>query len=194
MTTANKLSLFLLAGVFLLSGCWNPFHPALEDDSTAEIHNRTPLELLNNLQRAYNERNIDIYKTLLAPDFRFELISSEVSQIGIDVNDDGIPDSWWGYDQEVAFTANLFTNGSSDGTRPEPDQLDLRLTIPPEENWESDPELGHETWIVIPCGFNLSLTYLESNTALTATGLARFYLKPASNRWYIAIWRDESNL
>lgn len=194
MTTCNKLSLFLLAGMLLLAGCWNPFRPPLEDDSSAGIQNRTPLELLNNLQRAYSERNIEIYKGLLAPDFRFELISAEVNQIGLDVNDDGIADSWWGYDQEVEFTANLFTNGSSDGTRPPPDDLVLRLTIPPEENWETDPELGHETWVVIPCGFNLSLTYLESGTALTANGLARFYLKPVANRWYIAIWRDESNL
>jgi hypothetical protein len=29
---------------------------------------------------------------------------------------------------------------------------------------------------------------------LTSNGVARFYLKPIDNRWYIAIWRDESNI
>lgn len=193
MTTSSKL-LLLLACALLLAGCWNPFRPPLQDESAAEIRNRTPLELLNNLERAYSERNIEIFKSLLAPDFRFELISTEVSQIGIDVNGDSILDSWWGYEQEVEYTRNLFTDGSSDGSHLPPDELQLRLTVPPEEIWEPDPELGHESWVVIPCGFSLILTYHSTNSALTANGVARFYLKPVANRWYIAIWRDESNL
>lgn len=195
MITRNRLPLlFLLTASLLLLSCRNPFRPHLVDNSHDTVHNRTPVELLDNLERSYRERNINIFKSLLDPDFRFELIASEVSQIGIDVNDDGIRDSWWGYEEEVQFTANLFSNGSSDGTTPPPDDLDLRLQIPPEENWENDPELGHEDWIVVPCLFNLTLTYISTNSAIAASGVARFYLKPANNRWYIAIWRDESNL
>ncbi|NLH92948.1 MAG: hypothetical protein GX466_01830 [Candidatus Cloacimonetes bacterium] len=66
--------------------------------------------------------------------------------------------------------------------------------MPPEANWEKDPELGHEDWVVIPTPFDLKLSFYASNSMLTASGVARFYLKPANNRWYIAIWRDESNL
>jgi hypothetical protein len=195
MTIRSKLPLLamLLAASFLLS-CRNPFHPNLVDNSNDTVYNRTPVELLQNLERSYRERNINIFKSLLAPDFRFELIASEVSQIGVDVNNDGIRDSWWGYEEEVQFTANLFTYGSSDGTYPPPDDIELRLQIPPEENWEIDPEVGHEDWIVIPCLFNLTLSYYSTNSAIAASGVARFYLKPANNRWYIAIWRDESNL
>lgn len=183
----------LLAALFLAS-CWNPFHPPLLDDSDSSLRNATPLDVLQNLERAYKERNINIYKELLAPDFRFELISTEVGQIGIDVNGDGIRDSWWGVDQELLFTENLFHSGSTDGSTPAPDDLNLRLLIPPEITWEEDPELGHEDWVVIPCGFDLKLSYYASNSMITASGIARFYLKPANNRWYIAIWRDESNL
>ncbi len=195
MISRNKLSAFpLLLALLSLASCWNPFHPNLRDVSNDTIQNRTPREVLQNLELSYGERNINIFKSILAPDFRFELISSEVNQIGIDVNADGIRDSWWGYDQEVLYTGNLFTEGSSDGTHESPDDLQLRLQIPPEESWESDPELGHEDWVVIPCIFDLKLSYYASNSMITASGVARFYLKPADNRWYIAIWRDESNL
>ncbi len=195
MITRNRYPIFLLLlSSLLLQSCWNPFRPRMIDNSNDLIHNRTPLELLQNLERAYRERNINIYKSLLAPDFRFELISSEVNLIGIDVNEDGIRDSWWGFDEDVEFTDNLFNHGSTDGVYPSPDQITLRLMVPPEENWETDPELGHEDWIVIACNFDLTLTYLSSNSSLAAGGVARFYLRPSGNRWYIAIWRDESNL
>ncbi len=195
MTSRYKfLSLMLLIAALALSSCQNPFHPPLVDNSQPTVQNRTPLEVLQNLELAYAERNINIYKTLLARDFRFELLAAEVSQIGIDVNGDGIRDSWWGYDEEVQYTSNLFTDGSTDGNYPSPDDIQLRLQIPPEENWETDPEVGHENWVVIPCLFDLKLMYLSTNSMITASGVARFYLKPANNRWYIAIWRDESNL
>ncbi|HQP27014.1 MAG TPA: hypothetical protein PLL58_04220 [Candidatus Syntrophosphaera sp.] len=195
MASRNRLLFLpLLALILLLSSCWNPFRPPLIDISDGSLRCGTPLDVLQSLELAYKERNINIYKELLAPDFRFELISSEVGQIGIDVNGDGIRDSWWGYDQEVLYTGNLFTSGSTDGSTPAPDELTLRLQIPPEANWEKDPELGHEDWVVIPTPFDLKLSFYASNSMLTASGVARFYLKPANNRWYIAIWRDESNL
>lgn len=195
MTSRNRLlTLIVMLAALMLMSCQNPFRPPLIDNSNDQIRNRTPVEVLQNLERSYRERNINIYKSVLAPDFRFELISSEVSQIGVDINGDGIRDSWWGFDEEVAYTTNLFVNGSSDGLYPSPDELSLRLQIPPEENWENDPEIGHENWIVIPCMFNLTLTYHATNSSIAASGVARFYLRPSENRWYIAIWRDESNL
>lgn len=195
MTIRNKVALLALICLSIfLSSCRNPFCPKLVDESIQEVVNTTPIELLQNLERAYKERNIDLYKELLSPHFRFELISSEVSQIGIDVNGDGIKDSWWGYDEEVEFTNNLFNHGSSDGLYPPPDDLQLRLQIPPESDWEKDPEIGHEDWIVIGCHFDLALIYHASNTSLTASGVARFYLEPIGDRWYISIWRDESYL
>ncbi|MBP8704813.1 MAG: hypothetical protein KBI19_02350 [Candidatus Cloacimonas sp.] len=66
--------------------------------------------------------------------------------------------------------------------------------MPPSERWENDPEVGHEDWIIIPCNFDLILSYQESNSSITANGIARFYLRPVGNGWKIAIWRDESNI
>lgn len=187
------IMLFLLLAL-LMSSCVNPFRPRLFDISGDEIQNRSPIELLQNLERAYTEKNMNIYRSLLHEDFKFELIASEVSQIGIDVNGDGLRDSWWGYEQEVELTDRMFNIGSSDGLYPPPDEINLRLQIPPQEVWENDPELGHEDWIVIPCSFDLLLTYAGTNSSFNANGVARFYLRPVADRWYIAIWRDESNL
>ena len=96
MTSPNRvLSLLLLSVLLLLTSCWNPFRPRMEDHSDTTIQNRTPQEVLENLELSYKERNINIYQELLSEDFRFELISSEVNQIGVDVNNDGLRDDWW---------------------------------------------------------------------------------------------------
>jgi len=195
MAIRNSLGFLALALLAVLLGsCRNPFRPQLVYELDSGLHNSTPKELLESLQRAYQDKNIKLYKKLLTPDFRFELLAAEVSQIGTDVNGDGIRDSWWNYEQEIEYTENLFTNGSTDGVYPPPDQIQLRLQIPPENLWDIDPEVGHEDWIVIPCVFDLVLSYLSSNTTISASGVARFYLRQIGNGWYIAIWRDESNL
>ncbi len=194
MTIIRRLPWPLLFLALLLSSCHNPFRPKLYDISDAGILNRTPSELLHNLERAYKEKNINIYKALLHKEFRFELIASEVSQIGVDVNGDGLRDSWWGYDLEVEYTDRMFNLGSSDGQYPPPDEINLRLQIPPQDQWQNDPEIGHEDWIVIPCNFDLILAYKATNSSFNASGIARFYLRPVGDRWFIAIWRDESYL
>lgn len=186
--------LFLLLPLLLMVGCNNPFRPPLRDNSNHAILNRSPEEVLQNLERAYKEKNINIFKSLLHPDFRFELLSSEVNQIGVDIDGDGFKDSWWGYDQEIEFTSNMFYYGSSDGLYPVADMIDLRLQIPPQANWQTDPEVGHENWIIIPCSFDLILSYNSMNTSYVANGVARFYLRKDDGRWSIAIWRDESFL
>jgi len=184
------IALILIA----LSACTNPFRPKIRDDISTSVANRTPKEVLQSLELSYKQRNIGIFEQLLTQDFRFELISSEVNLIGRDVNGDGIKDSWWGYEEEVEITKNLFTRGSSDGIYPPPDQINLRLQIPPESAWENDPEVGREDWIIIPCIFDLQLFYYASNSSISSGGVARFYLRPINNRWYIAVWRDESNI
>ncbi|HPF08715.1 MAG: hypothetical protein PHS23_01585 [Candidatus Cloacimonetes bacterium] len=192
MKTAKFLSILILT--IVLGSCQNPFRPELRDISSATITNSNPQELLHNLEKAYQEKNINIYKQLLHKDYRFELIQSETSSIGVDMDGDGIRDSWWGLDEEIELTRNMFERGSSDGTMPVADDIDLRLQIPPQENWEIDPADGHEHWIVIPCYFDLTLTYFSSNSSYVANGVARFYLVEEAGSWYIRIWRDESLL
>jgi len=178
----------------MLGACNNPFRPALIDTSSGAVLNRSPEELLHNLEKAYREKNINIFRQLLHPDYRFELLSSEYQQIGIDMDGDGRRDFWWGYDQEIEITRNMFERGSSDGNLPVADAIELRLQIPPQELWERDPADGYEDYLVIPCYFDLILTYTISNSSYVANGVACFYLIETNGDWKIIIWRDESLL
>ncbi len=189
-----RITILLCICLFLTSACTNPFHPRMQDSDIVNVVNDSPASVLQSLEQAYTQKNLQLFTRCLASDYRFELLSSEVSSIGIDWNNDGLKDSWWGYEQEVEYHRNLFTEGSSDGSYPPPDQINLRLQIPPQEQWQSDPESGHEAWVVIPCLFDLQLLYTSSNSSIGSNGVARFYLKPINNLWYIAVWRDESNI
>jgi hypothetical protein len=193
MTIQFRNALLLVILAVLISSCTNPFHPKLSNNSNPADFNSTPEAVLQTLEQSYRQMNLELFTSCLAPDFRFELLSAEVNIIGIDWNQDGIRDSWWGYEQEVEYHRNLFEDGSTDGTFLPPDQIYLRLQIPPQDQWETDPQVGHEDWVVIPSLFDLQLTYANSSS-LSSNGVARFFLRPINNRWYIAVWRDESNI
>ncbi|HNX01443.1 MAG TPA: hypothetical protein PLE74_03960 [Candidatus Cloacimonadota bacterium] len=189
--------------LILMTGCQNIFSPKTVSNLQNEAYpNTSPDLVLKNLELAYRQKDIELYKKCLDQEsFRFELISSEVQEInaGVDVDHDGITDSWWGYQREIEYHQNLFRNGSSDQQYPSPDQIYLNLTIPSQDQWELDNQTGHEGWIIIACLFDLTLSFSASNSNLSANGSARFYLKPVAdshgvNHWYIAIWRDESNI
>lgn len=193
--TCIRFLYWIVIFLSLFSGsCVNPFNPDLRDNGSNLPANATPTELLQTLEQSYAQKNINLFKSCLSPDFRFELLSSEVSQIGIDLNNDGFKDAWWGYDQEVEYHYNLFEQGSTDGIYQPPDQINLRLQIPPSDQWQPDAQPGHENWIIIPCLFDLQLLFTANNSSITSNGVARFYLKQTGERWFIAIWRDESNI
>jgi hypothetical protein len=197
--------IILLLSILLLifAGCQNIFSPKTRTAYQVDAYPNTSPELvLKNLELAYRQKDIELYKKCLDSDtFRFELISTEVAEIntGVDIDHDGITDSWWGYQREIEYHSHLFKDGSTDQQYPSPDQIYLNLNVPPQEQWELDNQVGHEGWIIIPCLFDLSLSFRSTNSALNANGSARFYLKPipdshSVNHWFIAIWRDESNI
>ena len=132
--------------------------------------------------QAYNQKSIELYKDCLDEDFRFDVLSQHAPEIGFD---------WWGYEQEIEFHTNLFSRGSSDGSYVSPNSIILNLDIPPSDFWQLDNQIGQENWVIISTHFSLHLSYLSGNS-ITATGFARFHLKPKNERWYIAIWVDES--
>lgn len=199
-SSRNSLPIFfelvLIIGIlFSVNGCTNPFNPNIIKNASdvSTIANITPRNVLKNLETAYNQQDLDLFKSCLSTSFRFELISIETDEIGIDMDGDGIKDSWWDYDREVDYHRNLFEYGSSDGSYPSPDHIYLNLQIPQEDVWMTDNQVGREDWVIIPVFFNLSLTiYGTSN--ITADGYARFYLRPEGEEWRIIIWRDESNI
>ncbi|MCB5230967.1 MAG: hypothetical protein WCX83_02465 [Candidatus Cloacimonas sp.] len=197
MSTYRKRISTPLIGILLLAlaGCVNIFNPPTFKDGGSPIvrGNNNPRSVLENLEVSYNQQDIDLFKNCLSESFRFVLLASEAESIGVDMDGDGIKDSWWDYHKEVEYHRNLFTDGSSDGSFPPPDNIHLNLQIPQEEFWLTDNQEGREDWIIIPVYFQLNLTvYTSSN--ISADGFARFYLRPEGEEWRIVIWRDESNI
>lgn len=190
----NLLTKFTLIIITLtLLACENPFNPSSnKPDIPTDFQPNTTVEiLLQNLEDAYSQKNLELYEYCLSDDFKFQLIASEASDIGIDVDNDGISDDEWGFQQEIEYHQNLFESGSSDGQYPPPDQIDLRFGGEP--IIEDDTEEGHEGWKIVSSYFNLNLTF-SGSTNISALGYARFFLKPVNEEWKIVIWRDESNI
>lgn len=187
MSFPSKFIILLLI-ISLITACSNPFNPGFSDNETdivEYIYNPGyPENVLKNLVEAYNQKDLNIYKKCLSKSFRFQVLTTDVPEIGID---------WWGYEQEVDYHNNLFGKGSSDGSIPAPDNIVLNLEIPPQSSWIQDSQVGHENWIIIACPFTLQLFY-SSNTDISAYGFARFYLKQEDGHWVIALWVDESNI
>ncbi len=183
----------IIAFMIITLGCDNPFNPDSENNNnpTESNPNDSPENLISNLELAYNQKDIDLYKSCLADDFRFQLIETDVTDIGIDLDSDGIPDSEWGYQQEIEYHSNLFGDGSSDGQYPSPDTINLTFTS---LIIDDDIEEGHEGWKIVDCHFSLQLFFTADNTALSANGYTKFYVRPIEDEWEIAIWRDQSNV
>lgn len=183
----------ILSTLFTL-GCFNPFNPNVRNSQNQDADFSTPYLTLRNLEDAYNRKDITLFEKCLSDDFMFQMLSSDVDEIGIDFNNDGINDNWWGYEQEVSVHENLFELGSSDGNRKPPDNITLNLIIPDESSWQEDTQDGHEGWIIIPCDFFLNLSFF-SGLNISSSGSATFFLEQnIQGDWLIAIWRDRSNI
>ena len=177
----------ILFCVMMLISCENPFNPKVETGKSGNslaLPNTSPDNVLRNLVTAYNYKSLDIYKNTLDKDFLFYVVSTDVPEIGT---------NFWGYEQEIEFHRNLFTTGSSRGDYVPPNNIFLNLVIPQPENWMMNTQVGKEDWVIIACSFHLTLNY-SIRPDITATGFARYYLKPVGNEWFIALWQDESNI
>ncbi|MBN2829796.1 MAG: hypothetical protein JXR56_05705 [Candidatus Cloacimonetes bacterium] len=200
MNLFSKLIPVLALMGLLLYGCSeNPFNPVTVNNISTNTNYdfSTPTKTIENLVRAYEQLNTDLFKSCLAEDFRFELIESDAPDIGIDMDGDGIKDSWWGYQQEIRYHENLFENGSSDNSYPPPDQIILE--IPTNDLvWtdDTDSEGLPNGYKYTDVHFSLTLQYNSNGQTISSNGFVRFYLVNKSitdtPRWSIIIWRDNS--
>ncbi len=184
----------LVLSILFTAGCDSPFNPDMRKpmETVTNPIAVSPEIALQNLQNAYNTQNIDLYKQCLSESFTFVLVSSESTEIGIDMDGDGLKDDWWGYDEEVEYHENLFVYGSSDGRTPPPYNISLTLQVPPDSIW-SYSQIDDETYnLIIPCYFDLRLSYESSE--IVSNGYARFFLTEDEGVWKITRWQDESNI
>jgi len=183
MNIRYSYSIFITLFFFL--SCQNPFNPTIKLDINREqAKYYTPDEVLRTLITAYNQKSIDLYKSILDKGFVFHVLIQNQPELGV---------NYWGYNEEIEYHKNLFANGSSDGKYQSPDYISLNLMIPPESDWKIDQTVGQENWVIILCNFNLLLKY-SNRSDITAHGSARYFFKYDNDRWYIAKWVDESNI
>jgi hypothetical protein len=87
-----------------LVGCGDVDRPEDAGWGRDPLPRTSPANLLRNLQKAYEKRNIAEYESLLAKDFVFT-VSAEDSLIP------GMPDYSWGHDSEVQAHTHMFDAG-----------------------------------------------------------------------------------
>ncbi len=186
--------MIIITSMFIYACEENPFNPkTIEIIETSNDYDfSTPTMVIENLVRSYEQKNLDLFKSCLAQEFRFELIASDADDIGIDMDGDGIKDSWWGYQQEVLTHENLFEKGANG--YPPPDQITLQIPTG-QIIWSDDSEFQEEGYLYTDIRFNLSLQF-NTGQSFNASGRVRFYVLNTGTdvdpRWRIIIWRDNS--
>lgn len=164
---------FVIA-VMLLSGCDNPFAPAMNESPSAGqsiLGDQTQIEgVFQNFKQAYAFRDSTIYGQLLAADFRFEYN---------DYENGGIVDRW-GRDQDIRTTYGLFQNVQ---------RLDLVWNSIISSEVERDSL--HAT---VLRNFNLTVTF-SANDVVRVDGYAKWNLerRAIGEVWMITQWIDASN-
>ncbi|UCE27362.1 MAG: hypothetical protein JSW52_01010 [Candidatus Coatesbacteria bacterium] len=171
------LGAVVIIGTLAVNGCIFGTDPPIEDPPAEGFG--SPAGVIELIQDAYTERNIDLYKECLSPDFTFYFDQNDV---GDDVEGYVIPVSW-NYDDEVEAVNNMFDEAHS---------IDITLT---NENI-SDPEPDDTVFNVPSVQISL-LVMVDATNGFLATGFVEFdfesYLDPKDQTeklWRVKNWRD----
>ncbi|MBD3162856.1 MAG: hypothetical protein GF346_10690 [Candidatus Eisenbacteria bacterium] len=188
--------LLMIPALAILVGC--PFSPESGDDDPPPPPDEydAPVTIdvaLENLQRAYKERNYDEYEKLIHSEFSFVFDPR-------DVGPDTWPEATWGRGEELDVTRNMFSG--------EPNREDLiieRIRLdwtagephesPDNEEWQRviltpvDLELqtvnqnnGDQVFLVTPGGYETYLHFVQTDEEDPETELPL---------WRIIMWEDK---
>lgn len=152
-----------------LTGCLNPFAPALGDPSASLwTDQQTVGELLDNFRNAYNLQDSLRYSNCLANDFTFLYYDVENER-----------EDQWGLNTDLKATGGLFRNFE-----------EVHLT------WTALSQIirdfaAEDSSLEFDASFSLSL--YSANSSYDLYGFARFtvFKEPAS-QFRITIWKDNS--
>ena len=164
----NIFKFFWIIVLVFLSGCINPFAPALDNNlnnKTSLISDQTSIGgLFQNFKYAYTFKDTTIYGQLLAPDFIF---SYRDYNLGADVS--------WGREEEMRVTYGLFQNSQ---------RLDLI--------WNNIVSLTSDSTNIIR-SFNLTIIFNPTDIVYIDGRVNLNLVKNTENKWHIKSWVDESN-
>lgn len=154
-----------------LSGCLNPFAPALGDTSESLwTDQQTVGQLMDNFKYSYNLRDSLRYSDCLADNFVFLYYDVENSR-----------DDQWGRDTDLRATGGLFRNF-------EEIHLTWSALLPSIREYA-----GVDSSLEFDVSFSLSLYGMGGASAYDLYGFARFtVLKKKGDRFRILTWKDNT--
>ncbi len=154
--------------LYFLSGCVNPFAPALDDSISGEegliTDQKTIDGLFRNFQYAYSFKDTTIYGNLLTKDFTFTYRDYD---LGFDIS--------WGREDEMRVTYGLFQNAQ---------RLDLI--------WNEIVSITSDSTNIIR-SFGLTITFNPTDVISVDGKINLSLMKDSGSKWRIVNWLDESN-
>jgi hypothetical protein len=152
-------------------------------------------DVVFNLEKAYEERNIDQYGKLLDDDFIFNFSPA-------DIRDGKVTVAQWDRASELAATANLFDPSFSPPQGEPVDRISLEFTykVDEDDDWQPvvppDPQkYPNETWYKLQVDYflnvNAGATLYTSGNAIRAEYTIRPVMVEGKQIWRIVSWRDD---
>jgi hypothetical protein len=170
------LAAVVAAAVFGSCGSDRTTAPRVGLGTEAYLDLSRPENVIENLQRAYRNRDIDAFEVLLAPEFVFRFQTGDAPRSG---------QVSWGYEEEVASTRNLF---ESKRVKEIEIRLEVREAVP-----ATEPGLEH-TMLVRVAYTSLRVTEQDGTVLQVQGDRQDFFLRRGdgdhSDRWQIVEWRD----
>ncbi len=169
------------AAALILTGCL--FSPPPEVPPQQPVEMTSPANVLKNIAIAYNQRNIDLYKKALSPDFVFYFDPRDIGKHppGSEYT---IPESW-SYTDDWQATDKMFQNA-----------YNIDLNIPTSRVGEPEPE--ENTFLAENINISLLVMIDELNGFIAEKGYCNFEFEKFKNeqgqdRWRLKNWWDRTS-
>jgi hypothetical protein len=188
------LVLLLALPIFSCSGDDNPTKP--KESPYKTLFADGPRDnVLNNLEQAYNDRNLNRYDELLDADFVFYFSAA-------DVQNGTVSAPHWSRAAEIMANRNMFDPNYSNPNQEPVKDIDLSLVYPAgDDEWtpvapEDQVNYGSETWYQKIVTYNLTVQ-LPGNFQLVglnkqAAIVLRAATEESKDYWRIVVWRDDT--
>lgn len=165
------LLIFVLVSVLVALSCKDPVSP------DPVYFPASPEECVYYLEKAFNSRDIVMFKAILTPDFTFWFNPIDV---GSDVHGYIIPASW-DYDEENRAIGNMYRTA-----------YDISMQLP--ENDIGTPPEGATEYTASDIGVSLVVMENEENGFIANRGTLEFTFEKTNNGgeyyWRLTDWKD----
>ncbi len=170
------------AAALIFTGCL--FDPPPDVPPQQPVKMTSPVNVLKNIEIAYNQRNIDLYKRALSPNFVFYFDPRDVGE-----SPPGktyiIPESW-SYTEDWQATNNMFNKAYS---------INLKIST----GKVGEPEAEENTYEAQNIDISLLVMIDELNGFISDQGYCNFEFEKYKNeesqdRWRLTKWWDRTSL